>query len=135
MKKIAIIILLLFGLAFAQSTNAPGAVFIKEGEVFTAPYTGWFFGRESTKRLLENDVLAPSLQTEVKALNLKLDAYQDINSQYQLQIKIFKEYGLLQERDQLKINMEKTLLLAGGWLVGVVSTIAIYYVANLEDKQ
>lgn len=140
MKYIFIILVLIGALYSQTNTNEivpqkryTESIYVKEGELLTAPYTGWFFSRISTTRLLENDILAASLLQENKNLKLKLDTVEGINEVYKMQLNIFKQSGTLPENKKEKV-WENSLFLIGGWVVGVSSTLLIVYIVENSQK-
>jgi hypothetical protein len=103
----------------------PTFYYIKQGDIFKSPITGWLFNRENTTRILSNDIEVESLRIENQKLNNINTALKDANEYYKTQFDYLKIIGAIGKNLKPKKDFERFLLLFGGFAGGVIITIGV----------
>jgi len=147
MKKLLLIFILFVASSFAE-TNTAGtnnneeinksvikqltqtSFYIEEGAVFKAPFTGWFFGREPTKRLLKNDTDAEKLRNINEALKIENGAYKSINEYFVLKIDFQKAENKETERSRRLEKIKGPFLFFTGVIIGGLTTFGAVKLAK-----
>lgn len=116
------------------------AVYIKAGETFKAPFTGWFFSVDSTKILIkdqteviylrkENKNLEAQLlnkDNEVKELKFRIEGHKYLDDLNKLQIDMFKEsLGISKKKDRFELSKEGNFI--AGTLFGLGISALTYW--------
>ena len=120
MKYIISIILSII-ICYSQTNEAK---YLKKGDVITIPYNGWFFNIDSTKRLIEAELLKPKLQLQITNYQLKIDALNDINKNYKDVYNTFIKDNIIKKDKPI----ENSIYFFSGFILGTASVIGLLYV-------
>ena len=132
MKKLIFLLFLISSLYCDINSNFStnyidrSAIYVKAGQTFTAPFTGWYFSIFSTKRLLAADTETPflkkenfKLEGEIAEKDFKIAGLEYVNNLNQIQLIAFRKYFETGKKKKFELSKEAS------FVIGIFSGIGI----------